>query len=93
MQLLGPEGRDGHVVRLRSLKGEVMVDALTGKEKTLIYPPEAVRGLCQLIAKWESVRKELGVASGGELANVEKDSWYRLPGEMQTWNWNVDKMN
>lgn len=93
VQLLGPDGRDGHVVRLRSLKGEVMVDVLTGKEKTLIYPPEAVRGLCQLIAKWESVRKELGVASGGELANVEKDSWYRLPGEMQTWNWNVDKMN
>ena len=49
--------------------------------------------MCQLIAKWESVRKELGVAIGGGLANVEKDSWYRLPGEMQTWNWNVDKMN
>ena len=24
---------------------------------------------------------------------MAKESWYRLPGEEQTWNWNTDMMN
>ena len=93
VQLLGPNGRDGHVVRLCSLKGEVMVEELTGREKTLIYPPGAIDGLCQLIVKWESVRQDLGVNSKGVDPGTPRDSWYRLPGEEKTWDWNVDRMN
>ena len=93
VQLLGLEGRDGHIVRLRSLKGEIMVEELTGREKTLMYPADAIDGLVQLIVKWEKWRQALGVHGEGKDPPSARDSWYRLPGETQTWNWNVDKMN
>lgn len=83
----------GHVVRLRSLKGEVEVDALTGDEKVIRFPPGAVAGLEALIEKWEECRQALGLVPGGECASAARDSWYRLPGEKQTWNWNTDMMN
>ena len=82
-------GAGGHYVRLRALKGEVLVDALTGDEKVIMYPPDAVEGLVPLILKWEDWRRELGLDKSGS----EKDSWYRLPGEEKTWNWNVNQMN
>ena len=83
------DGLDGHCVRLRALKGEVLVDTLTGDEKVIMFPPDAVEGLVPLIQKWESWRRELGLDRGGN----KKDSWYRLPGEEKTWNWNVNQMN
>ena len=91
VQLIGAGG--GHVVRLRSLKGEVMVDELTGDEKTLIFPAGAVAGLSELIQKWEECRQVLGVVAEGKQAGGARDSWYRLPGEDSTWNWSTDTMN
>ena len=40
---------DGHLIRLRALKGQVLVDELSGDEKVLIFPQGAVAGLAQLI--------------------------------------------
>ena len=71
---------DGHVIRLRALKGQVMVEDLTGREKVLSFPEGAVAGLAALILKWERCREELGVVSGGSAAGGPRDSWYRLPG-------------
>ena len=82
-------GRGGHLVRLRSLKGEILVDELSGDEKVIQYPPDAVEGLVPLIQKWERWRQVLGV----EISGTVKDSWYRLPAEQKTWLWNVDQMN
>eukprot|EP01050_Picozoa_sp_SAG11_P010775 SAG11_NODE_1100_length_5869_cov_8.279896_4_plen_355_part_00 len=80
-------GRGGHLVRLRSLKGQVMVDELSGNEKVLTFPPDAVPGLVPLIRKWEDCRTMVGAAAEA------KDSWYRLPGESKTWTWSVSQMN
>ena len=30
---------------------------------------------------------------GLDHSGSKKDSWYRLPGEEKTWNWNVNQMN
>ena len=87
------DGAQGHVVRLRSLKGEIEVDELSGDEKVIRFPAGAVRGLEELIQKWEKCRQALGLTPGGRCASVAKESWYRLPGEEQTWNWNTDMMN
>ena len=84
---------DGHVIRLRALKGQVLVDELSGDEKVLIFPQGAVAGLAQLIQKWDDCREELGVVAGGKFAGKPRDSWYRLPGEARTWSWDVGQMN
>ena len=84
---------DGHVIRLRALKGQVLVEELTGREKVLSFPEGAIEGLAALILKWEQCREELGVVSGGSAAGGPRDSWYRLPGEKQTWLWDVGQMN
>jgi hypothetical protein len=83
----------GHYVRLRALKGHILVDALTGDEKTLVFPQNAVVGLVELISKWEELRQVLGVCCGGVHAGKARDSWYRLPGESATWRWDVGRMN
>lgn len=81
-------GRGGHIIRQRSLKGQVLVDELSGDEKVLRFPADAVDGLVPLIAKWELWRRKLGLDAGNP-----KESWYRLPGETKTWSWNVNQMN
>ena len=81
-------GTGGHVVRQRSLKGEVLVDKLSGDEKVLMYPPNAVRGLVPLIRKWEHWRAALRLTEGDP-----RESWYRLPGETRSWSWTVSHMN
>ena len=70
-----------------------MVERLTGSEKALIFPEVAVRGLSAPIAKWEACRQAVGVTKGGSSANGPRDSWYRLPGERQTWLWDTGTMN
>ena len=81
-------GTGGHVVRQRSLKGEVLVDKLSGDEKVLMYPPNTVRGLVPLIRKWEHWRAALRLTEGDP-----RESWYRLPGETRCWSWTVSHMN
>jgi hypothetical protein len=82
------DGLDGHCVRLRALKGKVLVDTLIGDEKVIMFSPDAVEGPVPLIQKWDSWWRELGLDRGGN----KKDSWYRLPGEEKTWNWNVNQI-
>jgi len=85
---------DGAVsVRLRALKGAILVDALSGNEKVIAYPPDAIAGYVDLIQKWEDLRQALGLCEGGAFASQERDSWYRLPWESATWRWNVGQMN
>ena len=71
----------------------MLVEELTGREKVLSFPEGAIEGLAALILKWEQCREELGVVSGGSAAGGPRDSWYRLPGEKQTWLWDVGQMN
>eukprot|EP01052_Picozoa_sp_SAG31_P063360 SAG31_NODE_22294_length_529_cov_0.851163_1_plen_85_part_10 len=59
------EGKGGHLVRLRALKGEVLIDDQTGREKLLQYPPGAVDGMVSLIQKWEYWRAVLGLRNSG----------------------------
>jgi hypothetical protein len=82
------DGLDGHCVRLRALKGKVLVDTLIGDEKVIMFSPDAVEGHVPLIQKWDSWWRELGLDRGGN----KKDSWYRLPGEEKTWNWNMNQI-
>ena len=88
VQLL-QDGQGGHLVRLRSLKGQILVDELSGDEKVIQYPPEAVEGLVPLLQKWMHWRRVLGLLGSG----TKRDSWYRLPGETGTARWNVSQMN
>ena len=88
VQLL-QDGQGGHLVRLRSLKGQILVDELSGDEKVIQYPPEAVEGLVPLLQKWMHWRRVLGLVGTG----TKRDSWYRLPGETGTARWNVSQMN
>ena len=39
----------GGFVRLRSLKGEILVDELSGDEKVIQYPPDTINGLVALV--------------------------------------------
>ena len=44
VQLVTQGQPDGHVVRLRALKGQVMLEELTGREKVLVFPEGPTRG-------------------------------------------------
>jgi hypothetical protein len=77
------------IIRLRRHKGEVRRDELTGRERVVIFEPDAVVGLCELIRRWEFIRSRSGVVAKVGL----KDSYYALWEDGSSRNWAQSKMD
>ena len=77
----------GVVIRLRNHKGDVKRAELTGEERVLVFEPDAVVGLYEVLARWFLRRKALGLNDG-----VERSLW-ALPGEKRTLHWRQSRMN
>ena len=82
-----PEGRV--VIRLRRHKGEVRRDELTGDERVVVFEPNAVVGLYELVRRWEFIRSKSGVAAVAS----GHDSYYSMWGERNSGNWSQAKMD
>jgi len=78
----------GVVIRLRDHKGEVKQDGLTGQERVLVFEPDAVVGLHELLSRWERVKRVTGVQ-----AEVGVSSYYVMAGEANSSKWKQSKMN
>ena len=77
----------GVIIRLRNHKGDVKRAELTGEERVLVFEPDAVVGLYEVLARWFLRRKALGLNDG-----VERSLW-ALPGEKRTLHWRQSRMN
>ena len=76
------------VMRLRARKGEILHEAVTGREKVLRFPAAQMDGWAALIEKFGRVRLLEDVCGGDA-----RESLYRMSGEARTWQWDVQKMN
>lgn len=86
---------DGRIaIVIRSAKGEVETDELTGDERVVVFEPGSVVGLAELIRRFEQRRRYLGLCAGQHNADASgRGSWYRILGEQKTHLWDVAQMN
>ena len=66
------------------------LDELTGRERVLIFEPDAVVGLFELLSRWEHVKR---VTSAARQAVKGESSYYALAGETGSRSWKQSKMN